>query len=532
MGSLRPWGCQSDRSRLNHTSVSFIGFLSMSRLRIAIARISQESNCFSPILTQLEDFERCHSLEGDALLRACEPGNVEVQGYLRHAELTGAIDAIRELDAEPVPLFSLWAIPGGPVETSVFEILRDRLEDALRRAGRLDGVVLSLHGAMGAVGIRDPDTELIRAAKRATGGRIPIAVTHDLHANLTQERVEAADILVGYRTNPHRDQRRTGYVAARDLIRVARGEQRPATAWRSLPVLLGGGTTVDILPPVRSIFQHLSALQRHPRVMSASVMFCHPWNDEPRIGWSSHVTTNGDPSLADDLADDLAERCWAVRHEQPPPFLSPRVAIERARASTLARKLGVVVFADASDVVSAGAPGDSSRLLSALLTDATDMTSYVPVRDPEAARALFAKPEGSRVRANVGGALDPGASQPIEIEGTLSKKIVHPSLGRMVALDLGAVKLVVTEGHALAVKPSFYADVGLNPWKADVIVVKNFFPFRIYFAPLARRVFYVQTEGATDLDAAFQGEFDGPIWPRDPVHEWRTTDARRRRIAA
>ena len=142
-------------------------------------------------------------------------------------------------------------------------------------------------------------------------------------------------------------------------------------------------------------------------------------------------------------------------------------------------------------------------------------------------------PDGrSYVRVSVGGKLDPGAGTAVEVEGRIQKKLLHHALGRMVALDLGHVKLVLTEGHAMAVKPEFYGDIGLSPWRADIVVVKNFFPFRIFFAPMARKVIYVRTEGVTDLDAAFRLKFDGPVWPRDAVHEWRSTDARRRAPSA
>ena len=39
----------------------------MRPLRLAYARISQETNALSPLRTELEDFERVHYLEGDAL---------------------------------------------------------------------------------------------------------------------------------------------------------------------------------------------------------------------------------------------------------------------------------------------------------------------------------------------------------------------------------------------------------------------------------------------------------------------------------
>jgi microcystin degradation protein MlrC len=89
----------------------------------------------------------------------------------------------------------------------------------------------------------------------------------------------------------------------------------------------------------------------------------------------------------------------------------------------------------------------------------------------------------------------------------------------------------VTEGPPLSVKPSFFSDLGLSPWRADVVVVKNFFPFRMFFLPMARKVIYVKTKGSTDLDAAFELPFDGPVHPRDAVADWRPRDRARRGLA-
>jgi microcystin degradation protein MlrC len=488
----------------------------------------QESNCLSPVQTTMEDFESVHFIRGAALLEAARPEAHEVPGIFKNAELTGVVDEIDAAGAEPVPILSTWSMSGGPLEKRAFDELCGRLDEGLRRAGQLDGVVLALHGAMGVDGVPDPDTEILRVARLATGGRARITATHDLHANLTAERVAACDAIVGYRTNPHRDHRRTGRTAARALLAALRGTARPTTAWRSLPMILGGGSTLDFLPPVRPIFSRLAKLHADPRVVSASVFMVHPWNDDPRLGWSTAVTTDGAPDLADELADELAERCWRVRTEMPPELASASEAIASARRARVARALGTVVFADASDVVTAGAPGENTLLLAKLLTEGRDLTSYVPLRDPVAVGELWAKPEGARVRVSVGGKLDPSRGAPLEVEGRILTKHVHGGMRRMVALDLGPVKLVLTEGFAVAVKPSFYTDVGLSPWRADVVVVKNFFPFLLYFAPVARKVVYVRTRGTTDFDAAYALPFDGPVWPRDPVADWRPADARRR----
>ncbi|HSD89910.1 MAG TPA: M81 family metallopeptidase, partial [Kofleriaceae bacterium] len=178
--------------------------------RIAYARIAQETNALSPVPTTLHDFEGSHYLEGDALLHATTEGP-EVAGFFKRAELAGFMSAARarKADVEPVPLMSAWASSGGPLSKECFEELEARLVEKLRRAGNLDGMYLCLHGAMGAQGISDPETRLVRAVRSVIGGA-PLVVSHDLHGNVTQARVDAVDALVAYQTNPHRDHAKIG----------------------------------------------------------------------------------------------------------------------------------------------------------------------------------------------------------------------------------------------------------------------------------------------------------------------------------
>ena len=512
-------------------------------LRVAIARIAQETNALSPVLTELSDFEQTHLLEGAELADAISERGFEAKGFLRNAELSGVCAAARDDGAvELVPLFSAWAVPAGPLSAGCFETLRAKLVSSLQGCGEVDGVVLVLHGAMGAETIRDPETLLLEAAREALRPGVPIAVTYDLHGNLTRRRVAAAELSVAYRTNPHRDHARVGRDAARLLFATARHEVKPTTAWRSLPMLLGGGLTLDVWRPMRAIYARCRAMEAIEGVLSASVFMCHPWNDDPALGWSTLVTTDDDPALAERLADELAERCWAVRHELPPEFSSVDAALADAKAATLARRTGVVMLSDASDVVSAGAPGDSTHLLRALVERGAGMKIFAAVRDPQALRTLYEAKEGDEVALEVGGTLDPERSgAPLRIEGMLMKLTSQEGAGRcaVVAIDppdgvsqsaAGDVRLVVTEGPALAMKPAFYRNVGLRMRDADVVVTKNFFPFRLFYLPVARKTIYVRTRGVTDPDAAFELAFDGPMHPRDQVDEWRERDRLRRGV--
>jgi microcystin degradation protein MlrC len=498
--------------------------------RIAYARIAQETNALSPVPTTLHDFEGSHYLEGQELLRATTEGP-EVAGFFKKAELAGFIAAARarKTEIEPVPILSAWASSGGPLAKDCFEELEARLVERLRAAGAIDGMYLCLHGAMGAHGISDPETRLIRSV-RSVIGNAPLVVSHDLHGNVTQARVDAVDALVAYQTNPHRDHAKIGKKAGAIAIGTVLGELQPKIAWRSLPMILGGGKTIDFLQPMRAVFKRMRAAERAGDALAASTFMVHPWNDSPSLGWSTLVVSDRDEAAADRFADELAEMCWARRHDQPPRFAGASEAIATARAARFRRKLGCVTMADASDVVTAGAPGDSTHLLRALLEEGQGMTAFAAVRDPQAIATLWPRDPGDIVALSIGGTLDPTSSTPLPVRGAVISKHERHGFGRTVVLGVEHMRIGITEGPSMVMRPSFYTEVGLDPFRADIVMVKNFFPFLMFFAAYNRKTIFVRTRGATDFDAAFQLPFDGPMHPRDPVDDWRSRDRLRRGV--
>ena len=505
------------------------------RLRIGFGRVAQETNSFCGVPTTLQDFRRPgRYMSGRELLTACGRRSAEAPGLARNAELSGFVRAARKLGGrrvEPVPLVNTWAIPGGPVTSTCLAALRQELCASIEGAGRLDGLFLSMHGAMGAQGSDDPEADLVEAVRALVGDEIPIGVSLDLHAQLCPRFVDRTTFVAGYRTNPHRDHARVGFRAGSILVRTLLGQLRPTVAWRSLPLVLGGGTTIDFLPTMRPIYRWMKRVERRQRVLYVSQFNAHIWNGSPDLGWASHVVTDDDPALAQELAEELAERLWAVRHPQPPRFPDPVEAIDQVRRAHLRRRLGTVCMCDASDIVGAGASGENTRLLRALLHDAEDLLCYAPVRDAGMVERLWDLPAGAPVSGEVGGRLEPERNTPLAIDGRLLARHDHPTLGRMVAVDLGHLKLVVTAGPPLAMKPAFFGRLGLDPWKADVVVVKSMFPFRLYFALANRMTIYVKTEGSTDFDAPLRGHYRLPVHPVDRVDHWRPADRQRRGLA-
>ena len=503
-------------------------------LRIAFCRVSQESNAFSALPSSLDDFRVTHWFEGDALLQRGARGGHEAPGFLKNAELSGFLRACAEAGPgiEPVPMFSVWAVPSGPLDHDAWAHLRDRVTDGLADAvgaGGVDGVYLCLHGALSVPGVPEPEVGFIRAARAVVGPDVPIAVSLDLHAVVTRDLVEGPTLLLGYRTNPHRDHADTGRRAGRLLIRTMRDGVKPTVAWRSLPLALGGGTTLDFLPPMRGVFRAMRRMEKDPRVLAVSLFQAHLWATHPELGWAAVVVTDAEPALAEQLAEELAEALWGVRHEQAPVFPNASDAIGQARSAIVARRLGTVCMCDASDVVGAGAVGESTLLLRRLLQEARDLRVLFPFRDALVVAQLWDKPVGRRVDVEIGGRVDPQSPR-LGLTGVLLGMDEQPTLGRRVVVGVGKTSVVITKGPPLAWKPSFYGTVGLPVRRADIAVVKSFFPFRLYFAAWNRKTIYAKTRGATDFDRLLDLDLARPTWPKDPVEDWRPADRARRGV--
>lgn len=447
-----------------------------------------------------------------------------------HAELSGFVQAARLAGGvETVPLASTLTVPSGPMERSAFEWLVDDLAGRVREAGKLDGIYLALHGSMQVEGLREaPEAVILRRVREATKGDVKIAASFDLHGNLSSGMVEPLDVLVAYRTNPHWDLAPTGFRAGNRLIRALRSGRRASHAWRKLPMVLGGGMTIDFLPPMRAIFRRMAAMERDPRVLTASLFMVHPYTSADDLGWAVHVATEGDASLAERLADELADLAWSVRDVELPPMRGVDEALDEAARSPW-RKLGPVTLVDVDDIVGAGAPGGNTHIVQALAANDRGLKTYVPVHDPAAVEAAWAAGTGARREIVLRGT--PGYGMP---EVALDARVGWTGttdFGRSARLDVGSFHVMVAERAPLPIHPKLWREVGLRARDADVIVQKNFFHYRIFYAATSFDHIPVVSAGATSLTRVREREYRVPTHPgRDPG-DWRRWDPALRGVA-
>ena len=127
-------------------------------MRIGIALISQETNSFSPRLTDLV------TLQVHGLWRG--PDVVERGGETEG--LAGFLDVVGE---EVIGLISAHAGPAGPMTAETVDAVVGWFAGELENAGELDGLLLCLHGAL-AGELEPDDARVVRVGYRAEKNRI------------------------------------------------------------------------------------------------------------------------------------------------------------------------------------------------------------------------------------------------------------------------------------------------------------------------------------------------------------------------
>src|SRR5262245_9025979 len=316
--------------------------------------MSHETNTFSTVPTDRAQFEARNLHFGGAILETYRDTGTCLGGMIKIAGTLGAT---------LVPSVAAAASPAGRVTRDIYHAVKERMLADLGTSGRLDGVLLDLHGAMVPEGLDDGEGDLIAAVRAAVGPDVPIAVTLDFHTNLSSAMVQHANLLHGYKTYPHVDMAERGEEAAARLLEVIAGRLRPTAAFRKPPLLPPLGNQGTARGPMRRLYDLADEMDRDPRVITVSVFEGFRFADIPDAGLGIYVATNDDPALAEELAERLARVAWEHRHE----FLHTALPVKEAVAKALAAEGRPIVLADMADNTGGGAAGDGTEILRELL---------------------------------------------------------------------------------------------------------------------------------------------------------------------
>lgn len=484
--------------------------------RIAVGGFQHETNTFAPVQADFTAFEEASGWPG---LARGEGMLAAVDGV--HIPVTGALNVLREAGADIIPLCWSAATPSAHVTEDAFErisaMLLEDIAEAQKTGPALDGVYLDLHGAMVCEHFQDGEGELLRRLREVVGPDVPVAVSLDLHANVTEDMVRYSDVLDIYRTYPHIDMGETGGRTARHLLSMIAGSGRWAKAFRRPDFLipLNFGCT-DIDPPQTLYGTHLTSLLAGDTNLEAlALAMGFPLSDIADVG-PGLVAYGADQSAADRAGDALLAELNAREAGFGDRIWQPAEAIAEAKRQLAAPGRGPVVLADTQDNPGGGGPGDTTGMLRALLSEGAESVPGGAVigvfNDPETAEKAHRHPVGAEVELDLGGKLFPG-DEPLsgryEIIALGNGQFTGTGpmwggaryqMGAYARLRRGGVDIVVASTAEQAGDQSMFRHVGIEPSECGILVLKSSVHFRADFAPLARDVLTVAAPGPVYAD--------------------------------
>ncbi|TDQ83000.1 microcystin degradation protein MlrC [Dongia mobilis] len=480
-----------------------------------------ETNTFNRNLTEYHSFMDRFGFFGADAIRERGDANTELAGFL---------DVARRHGWETIHVLSASAEPAGYVTRDAFDRLGGAIvKAAMENKDKLSGILLGLHGAMVTEFNEDGEGELLRRLREVVGPTMPIAITLDLHANVTPLMCELANIICSYKTYPHVDMRERGNQAGEILHRAMKGEIRPRTLRAHRPMLdeANGGRT-DIGPMVSRVAEAV-AYEKETGVYAVSINAGFGNADIADVGPTVLVTYDGDEAQHRAFAESIMDDIWQKRFDVLNNYMPVEEAAAIAKAYT--RTKGPIIIADYADNPGGGGYGDSTNLLAALLAAGIEDAAFGPMVDPEVAQQLRAHRVGDKVSLQLGGKTDPRfGGGPLHVTAEL--KLVSDgaytgdgpmvgglrlSFGPSAVIQVDGIEILVTTEPAQMLDLQQFRAFGIDPAAKTVVGLKSMQHFRAAFEPIAGQVI-VCDSGAlctTYLDRLPYRNVSRPIYPLD-----------------
>lgn len=494
-------------------------------MRLLLAMMKHETNTFSPVVTDLARFRAWGLYEGADVLRAYRGTNHPLAAF---------IDLAEEAGAEIVTPVAAEAMPSGLVRREAYDYLTGKILDALRNDGPFDAALLDLHGAMVAEDAWDGEGFFLERM-RAIAPDLPIAVTFDMHGNITERLAENVTLFNCYKSYPHTDMYETGRVVGRIMLDALAGRCKPVMAFRRVPVLaqtLRMGTADE---PMRTLQQMTREEEADPAILCASVFGGFPMADIPKAGMSVIVIADGDRAAASRSADRLADAAWAAREE----FLYRHEPLAEAVARAKEITEFPCVLLDHADNVGSGGTSDSMVVLREILRQGLTGVAVGAVWDPEAVQTMMKAGVGAEITLDLGGKTEmPSVGhtpEPLRLTGRVRRLSdgewiirgpmytgTRVTTGPTALFETQGVEIVVTTYHHEPWDAGIFTSVGIDPAHVKYILLKSRIHYRAGFSPFEKTRITLDGEGVTTSDNSIltYENFEESLFPIDPLARW------------
>jgi microcystin degradation protein MlrC len=496
-------------------------------LRAVIAMMQHETNTFSPVPTPLARFGSPSVPTGKEVYRRFKGTGTGLGAFLDAAEGAGM-----EIET-PI---AAHAEPSGPVEAAAYEQMCDAICAAIVKG--CDVCFLDLHGAMVTESTDDGEGSLLKRI-RGLAPDLPIAISLDLHANLTDEIVRNCSVLVGYKTYPHLDMYETGAHSARIMLQALKGAVKPVMSWGQRPILAQTLRMGHDDRPMGPLLVRARAEEANG-LLAASVFGGFPLADIRQAGLSVVTVADGSRAESEAACERLLSAAWHEKAEWL--FKAEPLAASIARAKSLAD--GPIILLDHADNAASGGTQDTMAVLKEVLDQGLQDVAMFGVCDPQAVAAMEAAGVGKEISLDLGGKSDMPAigmtGQPLRLTGRVRAitdgnfTITVPmgrgaiaSMGKTAVFDTGRAQVVVCSRHTEPYDLGCFRSVGIEPTAKRYLILKSRIHYRAGFRDIAKHEIPCNGVGVTSSDNslfAFKN-VRRPIYPLDPDCPERPNDA-------
>ena len=492
-------------------------------MRIVIAMMKHETNTFSPIVTDWERFQQWGAYRGVAVQQTYGETGMPVAAYIKLA---------RARRAEVVTPIAAEAMPSGPVLEKAYEYMTGLICDAV--ASGCDAVLLDLHGAMVAEHTLDGEGTLL-ARIRDISPDLPIAVTCDLHCNLTAAMVQNATALIGYKTYPHIDKYQVAEQVGTIVLDALDGRCLPTMSWGNVPLLsqtLCQGTDDE---PMKTLIQCCREAEQHPEILAATAFGGFPMADMRDAGNSVVIVSDRNLQLANQYRDQILRKTWEAREG----FVYQPRSLDKEIAKVRSLPEGPILLLDHADNCGSGGTQDVMTVVERVFRAGLEDVIVGAVWDPIAVGTMQEAGVGAELSLGLGGNTDMPSigecGRPFHVVGTVKvltdgKWIVHGPMYHGVEVDMGPTALLDTGGMAIVVisyhhEPwdrGIFTSVGIQPEHHHYILLKSRIHYRAGFADLVRHTVTLDGSGVTTSENSkldYQNlrrpiyPLDSPSWP-------------------
>lgn len=496
--------------------------------RILYFEFFQETNSFNPQICGTEDFRKWKLKKGRSIF--------DIDRSIR-CETTGMLDAMQNEDIEWIPVIALWSQSGGPVDASLLDLVISEVKTAYDSSGPIDAVFGVLHGATQDTRESDTDGYIAGQLRKIAGPEAVIAISYDMHANITKKILDNTDVCCGYLTYPHQDAYETAYRAARLGLMKLKDRKAFVTAAVTLPMIVPASGYTSENGAFKEVLDMGFAYAASGKLLDFTVFQMQPWLDADPAG-STVVALAKDPEDAKDAAESLAAALWERRKLFWPELMTIDEVIDRAIENTSGKP---VILVNAGDSPNGGAVGDSVAVLRRILERQESLRFAALVRDSAAVEQAFAVGVGTETEMTFGASISPTGQTPVTakvaiqslhegsytLEGPINAGLTI-NIGRAAVIKIGNCDVLICDRPGDTGDPQIYRHFGIEPRFYDLIEVKANTSFRLPYASFSSEFCYADVPGCigtADLVSLPFKKIPHPFYPFEEMDDFEIGSA-------